>query len=153
MSTPYYPAPPSYAPPASCYSSEPEEYEYHRTHPRLSPRGGQFYGELNVDCTTVMAVIFRAERDLPIKTTIAWSIYKTLFIREPHRFTLLKELHQNSPTEPLHFSVEVEIVPGWKHRLHFNGFIREKFRVFSIEACTKERGVYVRETIAEWHWK
>lgn len=73
------------------------------------------------------------------KMTMAYQVYKTIWMKDPSRFTITADVHQNHLGDPLHFSVEVDVCEGWKHRLHFNGYWKEKFVVCNITAQTIDK--------------
>lgn len=95
-----------------------------------------------------MVVIDEAFKSLPIKQTLAYQCYKTIWLKDRSRFNIINKLHQNGLHSVLHFSVEVDVCDGWKHRLHFNGFFKDMFNLCNIEASTIDRGVWVKEQIA-----
>jgi len=86
----------------------------------------------------------------PKTQTMAFQIYKSMWLKDNKRFVVIADLHQNSLNDCLHFSVEVDICEGWKHRLHFNGFYKDKFIVCNITAQSKDRLVFHSEVVAEF---
>jgi hypothetical protein len=70
-------------------------------------------------------------------------------MRNPERFTIISGIHQNHFTDPLHFSVEVDIADGWKNRMHVNGYFKNNtFICVNIVAQTKEYDALRFETLA-----
>ena len=57
---------------------------------------------------------------------------------EPSYFSLYTGLHQNSYTDPLHFSVEVAL-PWYIYRVHFNGYMKSnKFIICNLTYTTQD---------------
>jgi hypothetical protein len=57
----------------------------------------------------------------PKTKTMAYEIYKSIFIQKRESITVISKMHQNSFQDPLHFSVNVVVVNNWTHTLHYNG--------------------------------
>ena len=88
----------------------------------------------------------------PVKFTMAYEVYKSIFIQDRTRFTVISKLHQNSPTDSLHFSISVDVIKGWYHTLHYNGWWDgDRFMLQNITALTYTRDKQeVLETIAQF---
>jgi hypothetical protein len=102
-------------------------------------RGGNSLREAMARCFSVSAE--------PETRTMAYQIYKSIWLKEPHKFRVISGIHQNGMFDPLHFSVEVEVAEGWCNRLHFNGYFRDYFRVVNVTASTMDRGNKITETV------
>ena len=57
----------------------------------------------------------------PTLYTMAYEIYKSIFIQTPERIKVISKLHQNSFGDVLHFSVQIEVANHWSNTLHYNG--------------------------------
>jgi hypothetical protein len=88
----------------------------------------------------------------PIKFTMAYEVYKSIFIQDRTRFTVISKLHQNSSDDNLHFSISVDVIKGWIHTLHYNGWWDgDRFMLQNITALTYTRDRQeVTETIAQF---
>ncbi len=88
----------------------------------------------------------------PVKFTRAYEVYKSIFIQDRTRFTVISKLHQNSPDDGLHFSISVDVINGWVHTLHYNGWWDgDRFMLQNITALTYTRDRQeVMETIAQF---
>lgn len=86
----------------------------------------------------------------PTKSTMAYEVYKSIFIQDRSRFTVISKLHQNSPKDTLHFSVSIDVINGWYHTIHYNGWWDgDRFMVQNMTAMTYTRDRQeILETIA-----
>jgi predicted methyltransferase len=57
----------------------------------------------------------------PKTRTMAYEIYKSIYIQKRDKIKVVSKLHQNSFDDVLHFSVRVEIANNWYNTLHYNG--------------------------------
>jgi hypothetical protein len=83
--------------------------------------------------------------------TMAFEIYKSIWLRDRSKFSLLYDLHQNHYGDVLHFSMLVEVAPGWTHTLHFNGYMKNIFIVNNITAMCRSTDDKHVETVAVFH--
>ena len=97
--------------------------------------------------TNLMFEIEAAFRRTEGQSTMAFQIYRSIWRRGKDAFAVTAGLHQNHLGDPLHFSVEVDVAKGWKHRLHFNGYWKEAFILANITATTVDNGQPVMEVI------
>ena len=67
-----------------------------------------------------------------LKSSLAWEIVKSMWIRNRERFSVTHQIHQNSMADVLHFSMAVEVAGGWFHTLHINGYLKNDFIVSNI---------------------
>jgi hypothetical protein len=104
---------------------------------------------LTADYEKIMNALFKNTKEYKTMA-MAFQIYKTLWLKDRTRFRVISDLHQNGPTDPLHFSVTVDICEGWKNTLHFNGYYKGRFIVSNITAQTKDSGLpYGKQYITE----
>ena len=73
----------------------------------------------------------------PKSSNHAYLMFKSMWVRNRERFNVTNTIHQNGPTDCLHFSVEVEIADGWINYLHFYGYLKETFIITKITACSQ----------------
>ena len=102
-----------------------------------------------INYTGAMAYSFQNK---PVKFTMAYEVYKSVFIQDRSRFTIISKLHQNSATDSLHFSVRVDVINGWYHTLHYNGWWDgDRFMLQTISAMTitRDKQEFI-ETIAQF---
>jgi hypothetical protein len=71
----------------------------------------------------------------PKSSNHAYLMFKSMWVRNRERFNVTNAIHQNGPTDCLHFSVEVEIADGWINYLHFYGYLKGEFIITKITAC------------------
>jgi hypothetical protein len=88
----------------------------------------------------------------PLRCTMAFEVYKSIFIQDRSRFTVISKLHQNSPSDQLHFSVRIDVINNWFHTLHYNGWWDgDRFLIQTISAMTTNRDKQeIVETIAQF---
>jgi hypothetical protein len=89
-------------------------------------------------------------QNTPIRSTMAYEVYKSIFIQDRNRFGVISKLHQNNSQDQLHFSVSVDVINNWFHTLHYNGWWDgDRFLVMNITALTYTRDKQeILETIA-----
>ena len=96
----------------------------------------------------IMDSVFKSK--YPSKSsTMAFQIYKSIWLKTPEKFKVISDLHQNSFRDLLHFSVEVDVADGWNHRLHFNGYWKDRFILCNIDAGTIDYSKHINETVWE----
>jgi hypothetical protein len=89
----------------------------------------------------------------PTRFTMAYEVYKSIFIQDRSRFAVISKLHQNSATDLLHFSVRVDVINSWFHTLHYNGWWDgDRFMLQTITAMTvtRDKQEFI-ETIAQFY--
>lgn len=69
--------------------------------------------------TNVMTNIFEKMR--PSESDYMYGLLRTIWTDGPLRFKIVSGIHQNHETDPLHFSVEVNL-EGVKMTFHVNGY-------------------------------
>jgi hypothetical protein len=57
----------------------------------------------------------------PKTKTMAYEIYKSIYIQKRESIHITSKMHQNSFQDPPHFSVSIDIVNNWTNLLHYNG--------------------------------
>ena len=76
-----------------------------------------------------------------------WMLYQTLYDIDPDKFQIISGLHQNHISDPLHFSIQVNLRQGLYHRLHFNFYF---FNKMVLKNITRTREDNTAEIIAEF---
>lgn len=61
-----------------------------------------------------------------------WNPFQTMYELDPARFRVTAGIHNNDPSDPLHFSVEVTGAYGWKTRLHVYGYFKSHFVITHV---------------------
>ena len=101
----------------------------------------------SIDLTKLMRNIIIAGK--PAQSSFAFLMFKSMLMKNPERFNIISSIHQNSFTDPLHFSVDVQIADGWKNRLHVNGYYKNNtFICVNITGQTKDYDTNRIETLA-----
>ena len=73
---------------------------------------------VHVDYSNLISYSFCTK---PKLYTMAYEIYKSIFIQTPERIKVISKIHQNSFGDVLHFSVQIEVANNWSNNLHYNG--------------------------------
>jgi len=94
----------------------------------------------------LLDIIINAFGRTPTQSTFAFQMVRSMWSRCRSRFVITGGLHQNSMTDPLHFSVSVDIADGWKNYIHFNGFYNNHFILQNITMMTVD---FDKNTIVE----
>ena len=96
----------------------------------------------NIDYNDILNFVFVKYIPEDGCATMGFHIYKSMWIENPARFILTSPVHSNKEDDKLHFSVEIHITSVWRHRLHFNGYLKSRglFIITSIEASTMTGG-------------
>ena len=76
----------------------------------------------------------------PTLYTMAYEIYKSIFIQTPEKIKIISKLHQNSFGDVLHFSVQIEVANNWSNTLHYNG---NRFFIDNITALGPNKFIEV----------
>ena len=76
--------------------------------------------------------------------TMAYEIYKSIFIQTPEKIKIISKLHQKSFGDVLHFSVQIEVANNWSNNLHYNGmWDGNKFFIDNITAIGQNKFIEV----------
>jgi hypothetical protein len=103
----------------------------------------------SIDLNKLMRNIIVAGK--PTQSTFAFLMFKSMLMNNPERFSIISSIHQNNYTDPLHFSVDIQISNGWKNRIHINGYYKNStFICVNITAQTKDYDMNRIETIATY---
>jgi hypothetical protein len=88
----------------------------------------------------------------PATKTLAYEIYKSIWIKDRTKWSIKSQLHQNSFDDALHFSMIVEVATGWMHTLHFYGYFKNTFIIDHISASNgaPTRDDFINELVASF---
>ncbi len=100
---------------------------------------------ISVNYEEVIKFSFRTQ---PKKFTMAYEIYKSIYIQKPDCLKIISKLHQNNFQDVLHFSIQIEIANNWTNTLHYNGmWDGNTFILDNITAIVPNK---IMETIANF---
>jgi hypothetical protein len=128
--------------------------------PSANAKGGEtsfsnFNGRADTDPMFInyVGAMTYSFQNKPFKSTMAYEVYKSIFIQDRSKFTVISKLHQNNAQDHLHFSVKVDVINCWFHTLHYNGWWDgDRFMLQNITAMTMNRDRQeVLEVIAVFH--
>jgi hypothetical protein len=101
---------------------------------------------ISVNYDEVITFSFRSQ---PTTFTMAYEIYKSIFIQKPEALKIISKLHQNNFQDVLHFSVQIVIANNWINTLHYNGmWDGNRFILDNITAIVPNK---IMETIAQFN--
>jgi hypothetical protein len=122
------------------------------TDPTFNGNYSNFNGRSDTDPMFInyAGVLTYSFQNKPLTSTMAYEVYKSIFIQDKSKFTVISKLHQNNSKDHLHFSVKVDVINNWFHTLHYNGWWDgDRFMLQNITAMTFTRDRQeVTETIA-----
>lgn len=67
----------------------------------------------------------------PAQKTMLWTSLQSLYCDSPSRFTIISSIHQNDPTDRLHYSVAVNHVWG-SQTFHVYGWWKTQFQITDV---------------------
>jgi hypothetical protein len=84
--------------------------------------------------------------------TLAFTLLQELYVKSSRDVYIMATIHQNTPDEPLHFSISIPIHTNYSHNFHFNGFMKDGFCLTSITSCRKVSGKgYIIDKVATFN--
>jgi hypothetical protein len=91
--------------------------------------------------SNVMSNIFNKMR--PSESDYMYGMLRTVYTDSPLRFKIASGIHQNHESDPLHFSVEVNL-EGVKMTFHVNGYYKSpKFIVTNLTILDKQESIKI----------
>ena len=91
--------------------------------------------------SNVMTNIFEKMR--PADSNYMYGMLRTIYTDSPLRFKISSGIHQNHESDPLHFSVEVNL-EGVKMTFHVNGYYKSpKFIVTNLTILDKQESIKI----------
>ncbi len=98
-----------------------------------------------VNYEEVIAFSFRTK---PKVFTMAYEIYKSIYIQRKDSLKIISKLHQNNFQDVLHFSIQIEVANNWTNTLHYNGMWDGN--IFILDNITAIVPNKIMETIAQF---